>query len=67
VFARDAARRVAWDGLGLVRGAGGAGDDRLPELEAALRLHEVAAAEAGGIADMDAVADVIYGRSGGAS
>ena len=67
MFARDAALHVAWGGLRLVRGAGGAEDSRLPDLEAALRLHEVAAAEAGGIADMDAVADVIYGRSGGAS
>jgi alkylation response protein AidB-like acyl-CoA dehydrogenase len=67
VFARDAARRVAWDGLRLVRGAGGAEDAKLPELEAALRLHDVAAAEAGGIADMDAAADVIYGRPEGTS
>ena len=67
VFARDAARRVAWDGLRLVRGAGGAEDAKLPELEAALRLHDVAAAEAGGIADMDAAADLVYGRPGGTS
>jgi acyl-CoA dehydrogenase len=65
VFARDAALRVAWGGLRLVRGAGGAEDARLPELEAALRLHEVAVAQADDIADMDAAADVIYGRSGG--
>jgi alkylation response protein AidB-like acyl-CoA dehydrogenase len=62
VFARDAARRVAGGGLQLVHGAGGAADGRLPELEAALRIHEIAAAEAGGIDDMDAAADAIYGR-----
>ena len=50
VFARDAAHRVAWGGLRLVRGAGGAEDSRLAELEAALRIHDIAAAEAGGIA-----------------
>jgi alkylation response protein AidB-like acyl-CoA dehydrogenase len=61
VFARDAARRVAWGGLQLVRG-GGAADGRLPELEAALRIHQVAAAEEGGIGDMDAAADAVYGR-----
>jgi acyl-CoA dehydrogenase len=65
VFARDAAHRVAWAGLGLVHGAGGAEDSQLPELEAALRIHDIATAEAGGIADMDTAADVIYGRSGG--
>jgi hypothetical protein len=58
---------VAWTGLRLVRGAGGAEDDKLPELEAALRIHDIAAAEAGGIADMDAAADIVYGRSGGTS
>jgi alkylation response protein AidB-like acyl-CoA dehydrogenase len=65
VFARDAAHRVAWCGLRLVRGAGGADEARLPELEVALRMHDIVAAEAGGIADMDAAADAVYGRSGG--
>jgi alkylation response protein AidB-like acyl-CoA dehydrogenase len=65
VFARDAARRVALGGLQLVHGAGGADDGRLTELEAALRVHEIAAAEAGGIDDMDAAADAIYGRAPG--
>jgi acyl-CoA dehydrogenase len=65
VFARDAARRAAWNGLWLVRGAAGADGAEPTELEAALRIREVVAAEAGGIADMDAVADCVYGRSGG--
>jgi acyl-CoA dehydrogenase len=65
VFGRDAAHRVAWAGLRLIRGAGGAEDAQLPELEAALRIHDIVTAEAGGIADMDTAADVIYGRSGG--
>jgi hypothetical protein len=67
VFARDAASCIAWGGLRLVRGAAGADDSRLPELEAALRIHDIVAAEAGGIADMDAAADAIYGRAGGTS
>jgi alkylation response protein AidB-like acyl-CoA dehydrogenase len=67
VFARDAALRVAWSGLRLVRGAGGAEDDKLPELEAALQIHDIVAAEAGGIQDMDAAADFVYGRPGGTS
>jgi alkylation response protein AidB-like acyl-CoA dehydrogenase len=62
VFARDAALKVALNGLRLVRSGGGADDDRLDELEKALRLHEIVAAEAGGIEDMDTAADVIYGR-----
>jgi alkylation response protein AidB-like acyl-CoA dehydrogenase len=67
VFARDAAMCIAWGGLRLVRGAAGADDNRLPQLEAALRIHDIVAAEAGGIADMDAAADAIYGRAGGTS
>jgi alkylation response protein AidB-like acyl-CoA dehydrogenase len=63
VFAREAADRVAWGGLRLVRGAGG--DDAVPALESALGIHDVAAAEAGAIEDMDAVADAVYRRSGG--
>jgi hypothetical protein len=65
VFARDAAARISSGGMQLVRGAGGADDARLPDLEAALRTHEIAASQAGGIADMDAAADIVYGRSGG--
>jgi alkylation response protein AidB-like acyl-CoA dehydrogenase len=62
VFARDAALKVAWGGLRLVRSGGGADGDKLAELEQALRVHDIAAAEAGGIEDMDAAADIIYKR-----
>ena len=65
VFARDAALRVAWSGLRLVWGSGVAGAAGLDDLEAALRVHDIAAAEAGGLDDMNAAADVLYGRSGG--
>jgi alkylation response protein AidB-like acyl-CoA dehydrogenase len=67
VFARDAAHRVASDGLRLVWGAAAAHDTRLADLETAFRIHDIVAAEAGGLADMDAAADALYGRSGGTS
>ena len=60
VFARDAATRVAWLGLRLVRGSDGADDAQLAELEEALRVHEIAAAESGGLEDMNLAADAIY-------
>jgi alkylation response protein AidB-like acyl-CoA dehydrogenase len=57
VFARDAAHKVACDGLRLVTGAGG------PLPAADLGLDAVGAAQAGLIADMDRIADVLYGRA----
>ena len=65
VFARDASLRVAWGGQQLVRGAAGPDDARLADLDAALRAHDIAAAQAGAIEDMDAAADAVYRRSGG--
>ncbi len=65
VFAREAADRVAWGGLRLVRGAGG--DDPVPDAgdrAAHPRRHR---RRGGAIEDMDAVADAVYGRSGGRS
>jgi alkylation response protein AidB-like acyl-CoA dehydrogenase len=64
VFARDAATRVAWVGMRLVRGGGGADDAKLAELETAMRVHEIAAAEDGALHDMDLAADAIYRRQG---
>jgi len=61
VFARDAALRVSGDGLRWVTGAGGTAPD------GGLRLAAACAAQEGLIADMDRVADVLYGRSGAAS
>jgi alkylation response protein AidB-like acyl-CoA dehydrogenase len=62
VFAREAALKVAEEGLRWVRGAtedpavsGG--------LEEALGLDAIHAAQAGLIDDMDAVADAVYGRA----
>lgn len=64
VFARDAAMRVACEGVRLVQGSAPA---PTPEILAALRLQHIAASQAGGIADMDALADILYSRSGGTS
>ncbi len=60
VFAREAAYKVANDGLRWVAGASTGTD--VSQLGAALRLDTVAAAQAGLLADMDSVADALYGR-----
>jgi alkylation response protein AidB-like acyl-CoA dehydrogenase len=62
IFAREAALKVAQQGLQLVVGAGGAADAELTALEAALGLPAIHRAQAGLIADLDYVADVIYSR-----
>jgi len=58
--AREAALTVAGEGSRIVRGADGSA---AAELEAALRLPAIHAAQAGLIADMDAVADALYERT----
>ena len=60
VCARDAAQKVACEGLRLVTGAGG------QAAGGGLRLDAAFAAQEGLLADMDAVADALSGRSGGA-
>jgi alkylation response protein AidB-like acyl-CoA dehydrogenase len=55
VFAREAAMKVAEEGLRWVAGAGSGAD-----LAAALPLDRVRAAQAGLLADMDRVADALY-------
>ena len=60
VFARDAALKVAEEG---VRWVSGAADPGLAgQLAAGLPLERVRAAQAGLLADMDAVADALYDR-----
>jgi alkylation response protein AidB-like acyl-CoA dehydrogenase len=61
VFARDAAHKVACDGLRLVTGASSAGT-MPPDID--LRLDAARAAQAGLLADMDHIADVLYRRVG---
>jgi alkylation response protein AidB-like acyl-CoA dehydrogenase len=63
VFAREAALKVAQEGLRLVVGAGGIGELELPAFEASLGLPAIHRAQAGLIADMDLVADALYNRA----
>jgi len=63
VFAREAALKVAEDGWRWVVGAGGVGDAELSAFETALGKTAIHRAQVGLIADMDYVADVLYGRT----
>ncbi len=56
VFARDAAMKVAEEGLRLVAGASPSG------VPVDLPLDRIRAAQAGLLADMDRIADALYGR-----
>jgi acyl-CoA dehydrogenase len=62
VFAREAAMKVAEEGLRWLAGAGSGID-----LATALPLDRVRAAQAGLLADMDRVADALYGREAASS
>ncbi|MBZ5619221.1 MAG: acyl-CoA dehydrogenase family protein [Acidobacteriia bacterium] len=63
IFAREAALKVAEEGLRWITGAGGVTDAEMGAFEAALGLPAVHRAQAGLIADMDSVADVLYHRT----
>jgi alkylation response protein AidB-like acyl-CoA dehydrogenase len=63
IFAREAALKVAQEGLRLVIGAGGVADADLPALETALQMPAIHRAQAGWLADMDSIADVLYDRA----
>jgi len=63
IFARDAALKVAEEGLRWVVGSGGVGESELATFEAAIGLPAIHRAQGGLIADMDLVADVLYGRA----
>jgi alkylation response protein AidB-like acyl-CoA dehydrogenase len=66
IFARDAALRVAQEGLRWIVGAmpaGITGDGEVAAFEAALNLSAIRRAQVGLIPDMDFVADVLYGRA----
>jgi len=63
IFAREAALKVAEEGLRWVIGAGGVSDADVPAFEASLGLPAIHRAQSGQIADMDFVADVLYGRA----
>jgi alkylation response protein AidB-like acyl-CoA dehydrogenase len=63
VFAREAALKAGSEGLRWAIGAGGVADAELAEFQEVLRLAPIHRAQAGLIADMDFVADVLYGRA----
>jgi alkylation response protein AidB-like acyl-CoA dehydrogenase len=63
VFAREAALKVAQDGMRWVIGAGGASAAEISGLEASFGLPAIHAAQAGLVSDMDFVADALYGRA----
>jgi alkylation response protein AidB-like acyl-CoA dehydrogenase len=63
VFAREAAQRVAVDGMRWVVGAEAAGDADAQALETSARLSEIYTAQAGLIDDMNQVGDALYERS----
>ena len=60
-FAREAALKVAEDGLRIVVGADGVSASEISEFEIALRLPEIHRAQAGSIADMDSICGALYG------
>ncbi len=62
-FAREAALRVAEDGLRWVSGAGAVSDAEISTFETNLGLPAIHRAQAGLIYDMDFIADVLYGRA----
>lgn len=62
VFAREAAMKVAEEGLRWIVGADEINEAELAEFEKKLNLPALHRAQAGLIADMDFVADVVYGR-----
>jgi len=63
IFAREAALKVATDGLRWIIGAGDAADGDLSAYAAQVNLPAIHRAQAGLISDMDFVADAVYGRA----
>lgn len=67
VFAREAALKVAEEGLGWVLGADGVADGDLAAFELALGLPAIHRAQRGRVQDMNAIADAIYDRADAAA
>ncbi len=63
VFSREAALKTAEDGLRWIVGAGGVSDSEIAAFEVDLGLPAIHRAQAGLIADMDYVADVLFARA----
>jgi len=65
IFAREAALKVAEEGLRWIVGAGGVSDADMAAFETSLGMPAIHRAQAGLMADMDFAADVLYGRAAG--
>jgi alkylation response protein AidB-like acyl-CoA dehydrogenase len=63
IAARDAALKLAADGVRWTRGADGIGDAELTAFENAAGIAAIHRAQAGLLVDMDRAADALYGRS----
>ena len=63
VFARAAALKVGEEGSRWITAAGGVSDSEMAAFETSLGLPAIHRAQAGLIADMDFVGDVLYGRA----
>ena len=63
IFAREASLKVAEEGLRLIIGAGALNESEINSFEMNLGLPAIHRAQAGLIADMDHVADVLYNRA----
>jgi hypothetical protein len=63
IFAREAALKVAGDGLRWIVGAEGLSDAEMTRFETSLGLHAIHCAQSGLISDMDYVAGALYGRA----
>ncbi len=64
IFAREAALKVATEGVRWIVGAGGVQDGLVGPLGAALELEAIHRGQLGLIEDLDQVRDAIYGRAG---
>ena len=62
VFAREAAQRVAADGLRYICGSSAVSETELASLEQKLGITKIHQAQAGLISDMDYIADALFGR-----
>jgi alkylation response protein AidB-like acyl-CoA dehydrogenase len=63
IFAREAALKVADDGLRWLIGAGGLSSSEISTFETAISLPAIHRAQAGLITELDLVADILYGRA----
>ena len=61
--AREAALKIATDGLRWTHGAEGLGGAELAAFESAAGIGAIHRVQAGQLADMDRVADALYGRA----